>query len=418
MVLLRSLLSALITGLTVMCVSCQFPNGFDFQLYGTQWSEADAFEVVLPVVLNAHINGNITSVPAGEIYIFGASFGEAVLPTYNPANSVPPANVSTQGLEYSTGAYGGNSGCANRAGSNRFYLIGTSVGPSSNPTNDTYYVFASNDGVTWSNVLDAATTQLWYSRFDDDNTLCVVDLSGNVYDIGSGTTWKSSNQGVTWSNLNNNPAARFSNRTYFAGGIFTSAITGADKIMVIGGRIAPAPSNNMNGGADLNDVWSSADLGVTWVQVTAAAPFFPRDAFSWAAASNGAMVIFGGSGLNGYSGYFGDLWYSADDGATWKLISAQTSIGNYSLTSMLFDNRGYLYLFGGQSSRNISGSFNQYDWLQISAVSTVPLALPARSSSSTGGGGGNAGSGASAHAVSNSLSLAGLVLLVVATLWC
>ena len=244
---LRLLLSAVVLALSVACVCSQFSGSFDFQLYGTQWSEADAFVALLPVQLNANLSGSITSVPAGEIYIFGASFGEAVLPTFNPASSVPAANVSTQGLAYSTGAFGGNSGCANRAGTNRFYLIGTSVSPGSNPTNDTYYVFASNDGVTWSNVLDAATTQLWYTRYNDDNTLCVVDLTGNVYDIGSGTTWKSSNQGVTWSLISNPAASRFSNRTYFAGGIFTSAITRADKIMVIGGR-------TVSGQYDVNDV--------------------------------------------------------------------------------------------------------------------------------------------------------------------
>ncbi len=249
--MLRLLLSALSVALVMSCASCQFPSGFDFRLYGTQWAEADAFEVLLPSTLNANLSGSVTNVAAGNIYVWGASFGEAVLQPYNPSYN---GSVSTQGLAYSTGAYGGNSGCANRAGSNRFYLIGTSVGPSTNPYNDTYYVFASNDGVTWSNVLDAATTQLWYSRFDDDNTLCVVDLSGNVYDIGSANTWKSSNQGVTWTNLNNIQSTRFSNRTYFAGGIFTSAITKADKIMVIGGRIAPGLSNGNNAGADLNDV--------------------------------------------------------------------------------------------------------------------------------------------------------------------
>ena len=127
-------------------------------------------------------------------------------------------------------------------------------------------------------------------------------------------------------------------------------------------------------------MWSSSDLGQTWVQVTAAAPFAPRDAFSWAAASTGGMVIYGGSCLNGYCGYMGDLWYSGDDGATWRLISAQTSIGNYSLTSMLFDNSGYLYLFGGQSSRGSGSTFNQYDWLSINAVSTVAIANPNPSS--------------------------------------
>ena len=140
------------------------------------------------------------------------------------------------------------------------------------------------------------------------------------------------------------------------------------------------------GGNDLNDVYSSSDLGQTWVLVTAAAPFQPRDAFSWAASQSGAMVVFGGSLGNGYAGYLGDLWYSADDGATWSLVVAQTSIGNFSLTSMVFDLNGYLYLFGGQGQRTENGVVNQYDWLKISAVSTVALggAAPSAPSSSTG----------------------------------
>ena len=222
----------------------QFPSGFDFQLYGTQWAEADAFAQVLPSNLSTNAYGTNESVPAGEIYIWGASFGEAVLPTYNSASATPPANVSTVGLAYSTGAYGGDTGCANRAGANRFYLIGTneSIGAATD-FNDYWFVFASNDGVTWSNVLDSATKQAWLARFNDDNTLCVVDLQGNVYSVGSATTWKSANQGVTWTQ-NSDTATRFSNRTYFAGGIFTSAITKQDKIMVIGGRQAPAASNS------------------------------------------------------------------------------------------------------------------------------------------------------------------------------
>jgi hypothetical protein len=110
----------------------------------------------------------------------------------------------------------------------------------------------------------------------------------------------------------------------------------------------------------------SSTFGASWTLVSTA-PFSARDAASWAASSTGTMVVFGGASEGGYYGYLGDLWASVDDGVTWQLKAASTSIA--------FDSAGYLYLFGGQSQRGV----NQYDWLNVSVRSINPVAAPVSS---------------------------------------
>jgi hypothetical protein len=78
------------------------------------------------------------------------------------------------------------------------------------------------------------------------------------------------------------------------------------------------------------------------------------------------------------------LWSSVDDGQTWTLVSAQTSIGNFTYTTLIFDSQFYLYLFGGQN-----GVGSQYNWAEVSVRSTQPIVNAAAralgSSSSTAG---------------------------------
>ena len=228
-------------------------NPFNFALYGSQLYEADCFVAALVAPQSFAVTGSgSVSAPTGTFLIFGDQFGAAILPPA-PSTAGATASASTT-LVSGPVAFYGAVGCAQRSSSNRFYLLGTpaSIDVVANLTGDVYYNYASNDGQTWTNVLDQATTNLWRSRFDDDFTMCVVDLSNNVYSVGSATTWVSSNQGVTFT-LQPSSGPRFANRTYFAGGIFTSQITGQDKIMVVGGRDAPTASN-VYGGNDYNDV--------------------------------------------------------------------------------------------------------------------------------------------------------------------
>ena len=200
---------------------------------------------------------------AGDIVVFGGNYdgSTVVQPTANTAA------LNTSLAAFYVGGYTGlpptgQAACAARTGSsNLFYSMGvnSTVDPTKEFSSLQYYVYTSSDGVTWTNVLDAATQQLFLSRPDDDLTHCGVDMAGNVYDIGSAATYTSSNQGVTWT-LVQPTGSRFANRTSFAGGIFTSALTSLDTLIVLGGRGSPTPAN-IYGGGDYNDVSGSRHGG-------------------------------------------------------------------------------------------------------------------------------------------------------------
>jgi hypothetical protein len=158
--------------------------------------------------------------------------------------------------------------------------------------------------------------------------------------------------------------SRFSLRTFFAGGIYTSGST--DYIMVLGGRGAPN-ANDGYGYFDSNDVWQSTTGGATWTMLTAKAAWAPRDQFAWTrSSSTGLQVIMGGTQQGGYADFFGDLWTSTD-GANWFILDDMTSLGEQSLNELIFDGNNYLYFFGGQANPP------QYTLVHIGAKSLTPL---------------------------------------------
>ena len=227
---------------------------FNFTLYPNPYGSVENNIALLlaPVGLAGAQLGN-----PGDILVFGGSYDGAVAvqPVANPAAVNTTLAASAIQNQYDGIPPAGQPGCAARTGStNLLYALGvnSSVNPQTEFSSLQYYVWRSTDAVNWTNVLDAASQQLFLNRPDDDLTRCGVDLQGNVYDIGSATTYVSGNQGVTWSAVQVT-GSRFANRTSFAGGIFTSAITSLDTLIVIAGRASPTPTSQY-GGADFNDV--------------------------------------------------------------------------------------------------------------------------------------------------------------------
>ena len=359
---MRSFLVALL-----LCVCGVLPLAlgatFDFQLYLNASSANGQFggwqQSAAPLVQSLTLNGVVY--PAGSFIVWGGQLNTAVVPiTYTAAVGTVVPYISTSasaqvGSQWSIG-------CAQRSGANRFYEIGTTGSISANFTRDTYFVLVSTDGVNWPNVLDNSTTAAWLGRANEDNTLCVVDQSGAVYSVGQEDTWKSSNFGVTFNKVALS-GSRFSNRTFFAGGIYTSGST--DYIMVLGGRGAPN-AGDPYGYYDSNDVWQSSNGGTSWVMLTSAAAWAPRDQFAWTYSSSGMHVINGGDVQGGYGGFFGDVWTSTD-GINWALVVQMTSLGLQSENAIVFDAMGYLYFFGGQTNPP------QYTLVNIGARSTIPL---------------------------------------------
>jgi hypothetical protein len=231
-------------------------NYLDFVSYPNPQSSVECTATLLLAPLGA---AGSPQGAAGDIVVFGGNHdgSELVQPVSNTA-ALNTSQASFYVGSYANGPYTGQAQCAARFGtSNMFYSIG--VNSTVDPTKVfgylDYSVYTSTDGVTWTDVIDAASQQLFLSRPDDDLTHCGVDSSGTVYDIGSATTYTSSNAGVTWTAVPLT-GSRFANRTSWAGGIFTSQITSLDTLIVIGGRGSPTPAN-IYGGGDYNDVSSA-----------------------------------------------------------------------------------------------------------------------------------------------------------------
>ena len=290
----------------LLCGVPRCAAAFDFTYYVNSTSANGQLggpdQSIAPLLSNLTLNG--VTYPAGSFLLWGNELNTAVIPiTYSAAAAsvVPYVGPYTAqvGAPWSVG-------CAQRFGGNRFYTIGTFAPISHNFTGDLYFVLSSTDAVNWPNVIDNATATAWLRRNNEDNTLCVVDQNNAVYSVGQEDTWVSSNFGVTFTQVKLT-SARFSNRTFFAGGIYTSG--GLDYVMVLGGRGAPNAGDNY-GYFDSNDVWQSSNGGASWTQITANAAWAPRDQFAWTRSSSGLQVISGGAVQGGYAGFFGPHTHS------------------------------------------------------------------------------------------------------------
>ena len=101
--------------------------------------------------------------------------------------------------------------------------------------------------------------------------------------------------------------------------------------------------NSVQGGAALNDVYSSADGGRSWVTLTTLAPFAPRYVASL--VSSGSSLWLAG-GFPGNPGGSMDLWRSLDGGSTWADLTRRAApISRFALTLGVAG--GSMWMIGG-----------------------------------------------------------------------
>ena len=157
-----------------------------------------------------------------------------------------------------------------------------------------------------------------------------------------GDVWRSDDQGVSWTQTAANGQA-FAPRAYF------QALNHNGAMYVIGGQDFGFPSSNF-----YHDVWRSAD-GVTWEQTTAAAPWSGR-AGLMAASLGDELYVFGGSrnddsAVVGPTGpvreYFNDVWRSADGGVTWEQTATSAPWSARAGAAVVVHNDA-IYLLGGE----------------------------------------------------------------------
>ena len=288
---------------------------------------------------------SITKKPAGftdEIAVNAATgevtFGRALYDTMTPTDPAqptgPPATVTVRA------AYRGKTASYTFTVTDHFsprenhtavvmgddiYVIGGTIrnsgGTAASPITavQSDEVWRSSDGgLTWD---QAATGTRFTPRADHGS----VVLNGVLYVIaGAGgergiTTrddvWRSTDRGVSWSRVTPTGTSAPFPMDYS----FASAVRG-DTLYVLGGiRLSPFTR--------LNEVWQSADLGITWTNITATAtaspPRFPaRSAAASVAAGSGSageLYLIGGS-----SGDKDDMWKSGN-GTSWTQVNASAA---------------------------------------------------------------------------------------------
>ena len=310
----------------------------------TIWGRVDSYisPVVAPVVYE--VSGQQSMVSSYGTWILYGTQPDVDLTTNQGANFTTIAGntqftwLGNPDWETDFGSAYGGVGCSHRNTANRFYYMGANG--TSNSVNAAFN-YATVDGSTWLQILDAATATAWQSRVDISFAGCVVTAQDVVLSIGGIDTWQSINYGVTFTAVS--ASTRFGARTRFGVGIHSPVSGGADVITVVGGALD-------NNGGPVNDVWTSNTNGASWTRISATAPFAPRDSVNFAISAQGIMVVHGGSAYGGYSGWWGDMWLSVNGGANWYLLAANTAAGNRSQSTLIFDMQGYLYLFFGQES--------------------------------------------------------------------
>ena len=174
-------------------------------------------------------------------------------------------------------------------------------------------------------------------------------LNGDLYVIGGRTTatersnevWRSSDGGLTWDQVATGTTA--DNTLFTPRSAHTAEVIG-DAIYLFGGTT--------DGTVRFDDVWTSADRGVTWRQ-TAATPRYPARYSHSSAVLGTTLYVIAGS-VTG-TGADQDIWRSNDLGSTWSQVTSLTDFGStFGHASVVVGNR--VYVIGGFQGSNNANS--------------------------------------------------------------
>ena len=160
-------------------------------------------------------------------------------------------------------------------------------------------------------------------------------LNGDLYVIGGRTTaTEHSNQ--VWRSADGGLTwDQVAAGTLFTGRSAHTAEVIGDAIYLLGGT--------GSGTNRFNDVWTSADRGVTWRQAAATTPRYPARYAHSSALLGSTLYVIAGSTISGASE---DIWQSTNQGSTWSRVTNLANFGsNFGHASVVVGNR--VYVIGG-----------------------------------------------------------------------
>jgi hypothetical protein len=180
----------------------------------------------------------------------------------------------------------------------------------------------------------------------------VMIVGGEQNSQPTTTSYVSTDAGATWT-LNPTSSQVFTKRSWAVCGFDSNNV-----VYLTGGVLDYAGSSGDN--RDLtNDVWHSVDLGKTWIQVKAAAPYTPRGAAGFAIAyQQGAdanidliYVVGGFTDVNEgrHADALNDVWVSADSGLNWVRTTAQAPWVKRADHAVTVSRAGVLIVSGGRT---------------------------------------------------------------------
>ncbi len=186
-------------------------------------------------------------------------------------------------------------------------------------------VLAGNSGAgsyTWSIPETQEAGDDYQIRIYDNSDNSVFANSNNNFSIIKS---QADIDGSAWGLINSD--SPWDKRGYFTALIFK------DKIWILPGEKNDNPEY-------ANDIWYSSD-GSNWVQAISSAPFAPRDAYS-AVVFNDKMWVFGGCYSDNSFKKYNDVW-SSSDGVTWtQVTSAAPWDARYGHASVVFNDKMWI----------------------------------------------------------------------------
>ena len=212
------------------------------------------------------------------------------------------------------------------------------------------------------------TSLRWPSRYSHQSFVYddkIWVLAGIVSDSGtSDDLWYSDDKGTNWYQV---PIAG----TKWQGKRFGHQSFGYDgKLWLSGGELSQSAGITRG----TNDVWISADGGTNWSQVSTENPFLQR-AYHQSFVHDDKLWVLGG--LNFYFGTYGldDIWTSADGGVNWVEVVVNTNSEMWSVRNehqaFFYDNK--LWVLGGYDSVKKNDIWTSADggtnWSEISIPS-------------------------------------------------
>ena len=319
------------------------PNGYGFSIfaYFASGPPSEIYQVIsnngvisittfYATFLNVGLTASTVDGYYYQLVLTGTNTGgtSTLTPSALLNGTSPPSSSS-----WSTGNVGSFTLYSIRSSSDGTKLVAINTN-----TNNTNYIYISTDsGATWQSTSSPLLNWIAIAMSSDGNTIIGADYSGSIY--------KSTNGGSSWTQLTNAPDVDWS----------CLAMSSDASILIAG----------INGGY----IYTSTDSGTSWTMRTGSGS---RTWSSIACSSDGTKI----AGAAGYEGP--NIYISTDSGATWTTSYVSATAYCYSVTMSSDGTKlavGSTYGDYVYTSSNSGASWTQgtqvgaNDWISIASSS-------------------------------------------------